>query len=1018
MAQHNLTVADRRITYPHNDRTVQNNVEEDTLVVTWDEEWNNLTSLLAIFTNGKTSVSKAVSTSAKTNPITVPWEVLADEGFMSVCFVGYKSGNGRIVTEFMERPFMVAKSGHIQGLSPKPATRDAFEEMLDELSSAIGNASSAATGANNAASAANTAISSANTAANDAQIAAGNAATAASVASEAATNAENAAKLANDAVSEVEDAVQATKEAVAKVDESLEQFTTITGSKIEYQVSKDPQIPTGEWSEDLPTVQQGQYLWVRTTLTDNHDQKTVSYSLAFQGRDGSFSGDEQIKEIKEQLGEINDLTTGVNLLRGTRDFVIGDTKNQKNTAFNTNGFSSNPDATYSVDSDGFTKVYAKAVGGRTQYTSTYDGELEPGSFVTFTFDYMIDAQISVNTYIAGISFYNGSSQIADSRKILYLTDTVEPGKWHQGSVLLQVPDSYDPETCFVVCRVNFPVNFGISFKKCSLYTDKINHPIWSANPFDNNAKVNFSLNAKSEKIEVGNNYVTHKTYTDDSNNGFFFRYTKPSSSNPKGVEVGTVTNDTDAVSYSIADKEDILSSINDLTTGINLMRGTRDIVIGSGADKFGYYENGFRLDANRQTIVKGNNGFGILQSSLSSSSQELSFAYSPKIRGFEAGDTLTISFFAKYNVAATRYNNLVRVFLYDSSSTSLDSGNVKTLNIPGREIFDDSATEDSWTLHSVKFEIPNSINTKDENVFLGILFYTSFGDSTGRYSYTQPMVQRGNINHPIWSDNPSDVAQQKQVDTLQNALDTSRYIPIESMGAGNVFTYIEMCRIKNSSGSSSIGLSLLASQLNDSGSATGGIYVLDIGVATSNASISMVASSLGTLYNQVNFWNYKDSEGWYHIGYTTHHWPHNPTVDVIGKFPSSTNDIVFEFVNHGATKPSESLATVKPTDIAQSYNPGSSLTFQNFAAGYVSANNMAAFSFYLPHLITASSAKISGFIAIYQDGDEFLRNQSGEITISRVRISNNSLSFYVPINPGSKLHAPVSVDFDGTITFE
>lgn len=234
--------------------------------------------------------------------------------------------------------------------------------------------------------------------------------------------------------------------------------------------------------------------------------------------------------------------------------------------------------------------------------------------------------------------------------------------------------------------------------------------------------------------------------------------------------------------------EDKIDKINDFTTGINLLKGTKDFIIGSDTFKFGYYKDGFHLDAGKQTIGKGIDGFGILQSSLSSESEALSFAYSPMIKGFEAGDTLTISFYAKYQGPLTRYSSLVRIFLYGPSSTSLDNGYIKTLSINGNDLFS-SSTEDEWTLYNAKFEIPDTVNIKDENVFLGILFYTSQSGSTGRYFYTQPMVQRGKVNHPIWSPSPFDVDHINDFTTGINLFRSTRDFTIGNVSSFTSFAW-------------------------------------------------------------------------------------------------------------------------------------------------------------------------------------------------------------------------------------
>ena len=50
-------------------------------------------------------------------------------------------------------------------------------------------------------------------------------------------------------------------------------------------------IPSGAWSSSVPVVQQGQFLWTRTTLTFNSGDPVVGYSVSYIGVDGAGSGD-------------------------------------------------------------------------------------------------------------------------------------------------------------------------------------------------------------------------------------------------------------------------------------------------------------------------------------------------------------------------------------------------------------------------------------------------------------------------------------------------------------------------------------------------------------------------------------------------------------------------------------------------------------------------------------------------------------------------------------------------------
>ena len=65
---------------------------------------------------------------------------------------------------------------------------------------------------------------------------------------------------------------------------------SITSTVTAYQASTNGvDVPTGTWSSTIPTVPQGSYLWIRTTLTWNGGDETVLYSVSRNGVDGSGS---------------------------------------------------------------------------------------------------------------------------------------------------------------------------------------------------------------------------------------------------------------------------------------------------------------------------------------------------------------------------------------------------------------------------------------------------------------------------------------------------------------------------------------------------------------------------------------------------------------------------------------------------------------------------------------------------------------------------------------------------------
>lgn len=63
---------------------------------------------------------------------------------------------------------------------------------------------------------------------------------------------------------------------------------TVTSTETVYQAgTSGTEAPTGTWSAAVPTVPQGQYLWVRVTTQFNTGEPVTSYSVSRMGIDGS-----------------------------------------------------------------------------------------------------------------------------------------------------------------------------------------------------------------------------------------------------------------------------------------------------------------------------------------------------------------------------------------------------------------------------------------------------------------------------------------------------------------------------------------------------------------------------------------------------------------------------------------------------------------------------------------------------------------------------------------------------------
>ena len=62
---------------------------------------------------------------------------------------------------------------------------------------------------------------------------------------------------------------------------------TIKSQAVTYQASSSgTTIPSGTWSQGIPTVAKGQYLWTRTVITFSNDATNTSYSVGYMGTNG------------------------------------------------------------------------------------------------------------------------------------------------------------------------------------------------------------------------------------------------------------------------------------------------------------------------------------------------------------------------------------------------------------------------------------------------------------------------------------------------------------------------------------------------------------------------------------------------------------------------------------------------------------------------------------------------------------------------------------------------------------
>lgn len=87
---------------------------------------------------------------------------------------------------------------------------------------------------------------------------------------------------------------------------------TVSSTEVTYAVSSNTTQPTS-WSEDMPTANDGQYLWTKTVVTYSDGKSTTTYSYAKQGEKGG-KGDTGTSVTVSKT----DVTYGVSTSAGTQ----------------------------------------------------------------------------------------------------------------------------------------------------------------------------------------------------------------------------------------------------------------------------------------------------------------------------------------------------------------------------------------------------------------------------------------------------------------------------------------------------------------------------------------------------------------------------------------------------------------------------------------------------------------------------------------------------------------------------
>ena len=133
-----MTVTNKTISIVNDYRElVRGNAEIDSAKVMFDEEWDGMERIFAVWLSEDGNV--AVRVPVADGRCSIPWEVMVDVDKVWLTFVAYDDQNegARIVTRKMAQAFEVVERGWLEGTDPADPTPDAFSQVFADLDEEI-----------------------------------------------------------------------------------------------------------------------------------------------------------------------------------------------------------------------------------------------------------------------------------------------------------------------------------------------------------------------------------------------------------------------------------------------------------------------------------------------------------------------------------------------------------------------------------------------------------------------------------------------------------------------------------------------------------------------------------------------------------------------------------------------------------------------------------------------------------------------------------------------------------------
>lgn len=495
------------------------------------------------------------------------------------------------------------------------------------------------------------------------------------------------------------------------IDKLVEQLTELTRTfkdleniQVTYKAgSSGTTAPTGSYTTTIPTVGQGEFLWARIQVNYSNGTNQVFYMMARQGKDNvtwgvatSTTDGLMSSADKRKLDGINDLSTDTNLLRGTQDFRPGWDRVVANMLCSDGFTFSQPLHTRKyIDNQGFTVVNMTFSGltdakWSSANTLFFVPSVCVGDYFTASFEFMVDDVSEIDSWS---SFY-----IAFYRTTETTNDT-----YHAQNVAI---DRYVP---------------GVESKE-------IKSGVWYQ------CVIPLSMNFDAENV------YGRFTIQLAKNGSIHFKKCC--------LNKGKINNPVYAPSPSD------LALINDRTTGINLIRGSRDFNLSSlvWADISGtkFYYGGFE-NRGLFEFYKDAEGFTVAKKVASGQSVDRWYnliSVMPDV--FESGEDVTISFEVMIedvdaydgNYIARRMVSVNKQAFTDVAGISFDQLGLNKSELHNGE----------WYKVKFVYQVPEALN---ENSALRVDLTCQ---RNGAIHFRKLVVQRGAINNPGYSVSPLDLA--------------------------------------------------------------------------------------------------------------------------------------------------------------------------------------------------------------------------------------------------------------------